>query len=84
MAWRNLLIFLKLFRNVKEISIFANFFGGLRPRSGKIFGSGADFKRGLFPVAGEDAREPEGRSGFTYSQDFWRLPQALTAFAVKL
>ena len=31
--------------------------------------------------AGEDAREPEGRRGFPYSQDFWRLPRSLDGFS---
>ena len=36
--------------------------GGLRPRPGRVFGYVAVFQRGGEAVAGEDAREPAGRS----------------------
>ena len=51
----------------------------LRPRSRMVFGCGADFKRGLFPVAGEDAREPEGRRGFPAKKIFGGFRISLTA-----
>ena len=38
----------------------------------------------LFSSAGEDAREPAGRSGFLHSRGFWRLPLFLDGNAVKL
>ena len=72
-------------------NIFISFLGSccvsvadLRPRSSKVFGFVAVRMRGEEASAGEDAREPAVQAGFPRSQDFWRLPHFLTAFAVKL
>ena len=47
---------------------------GFYPRSRMVFVCGAERGRGLFLVAGEDAREPAGLIGFPRSRVFRRLP----------